>query len=290
MACLPVFLIAALGWGYAGRWRLPVAEVNAANIRVFLPFLVFSALVGAPLDWGNMGWIALYGGAIVLGSGLVSFAVCRFCGWQPRDVVPPMMFTNYGNMGLPLIPLAFGADALPAAVILFIVGNSLHLTLGFKIYSSALRWREIATSPMLVAAALGLACAALDIAPGGVFMLTIKMVGAVSIPLMLFTLGISLRAADMQMLRAGIAPALLCPASGLLCFALLWGVMPLPDSDKWIVCLFAALPPALLNYMFAENFSHAGINPTRVASIVIIGNLLSSVILPLTLLTIFTLQ
>jgi predicted permease len=41
-----------------------------------------------------------------------------------------MMFNNSGNMGLPLAVLAFGEAALPARVVLFLVQNLLHFSLG----------------------------------------------------------------------------------------------------------------------------------------------------------------
>lgn len=285
---LPVLLLAAVGYAYAARFRqVSTEDINAVNLRVFLPALVFNALVTADAEWRQLGWIATYGAAIVLGSGVLTYPLCRVLNWRVREVVPPMMFTNYGNMGLPLLPLAFGAEALPAAVVLFIVGNSLHLTLGFKIYDNRLRWRELASTPMLVAAVLGVLASALDWQPQGAVAHTLEMAAAVSIPLMLFALGVRLHEVNWQTLRESVAPALWCPASGLLCFALLWPVIPLPAEEKWVVAVFAALPPALLNYMFAERFN---VNPARVAAIVMTSNLLSVVVIPLTLMVVFAVQ
>lgn len=284
---LPVFLLALAGTAYARLWPTNTDDINAINVRFFLPLLIFNALVTAPANWSQLGWIAIYGAAIVLGSGGLSYLLCRRTGWEVREIVPPMMFTNYGNMGLPLIPLAFGMEALPAAVILFIVGNTLHLTLGFKIYDNRLRWHELARSPMLIAALLGLLCHTLAIAPSGTIALTLDMASAVAIPLMLFALGIRLREVNTAMIRASLLPALWCPLSGLICFIALWPLIPLPTSEKLVLSVFAALPPALLNYMFAERFN---INPARVASIVITSNLLAVIVIPLTLLVVFALQ
>ena len=285
---LPVLLLAGVGYVYAGRFpQVRTDDLNAINLRVFLPLLVFNALTPAQADWGELGWIAVYGGAIVLGSGILTYPLCRLLGWKPREVVPPMMFSNYGNMGLPLLPLAFGAEALPAAVVLFIVGNTLHLTIGFKIYDNRLRWRELAGTPMLIAAVAGVAAVTAGWQPRGTVAHTLDMAGGVAIPLMLFALGVRLREVTWQMFRASIAPALWCPASGILCFAALWHIIPLPAEEKWVVSVFAALPPALLNYMFAERFQ---VNPSRVAAIVITGNLLSVAVIPLTLMVVFSLR
>ena len=284
---LPVLILAALGYAYACRWRIDTDELNAVNLRVFLPLLIFNSLVTANADWEELGWVAVYGAAIVLGSGALTYPVCRLLGWPVREIVPPMMFTNYGNMGLPLLPLAFGREALPAAVVLFIVGNTLHLTVGFKIYNNQLGWHQLARSPMLIAAGLGVLCNSAGLVPSGTPAAMLEMAAAVAIPLMLFALGVRLHDVTLPVIRASVLPALWCPISGLLCFAVLWHVVPLPAAEKWVVSVFAALPPALLNYIFAERFN---VNPVRVTAIVMTSNLLSIVFIPLTLVVVFALQ
>ena len=52
-----------------------------------------------------------------------------------------------------------------------------------------------------------------------------------------------------------------------------------------VLLVFAALPPAVLNYLVAEQYQLA---PQKVASLVLIGNLGSLVVMPLTLAATFT--
>jgi predicted permease len=53
------------------------------------------------------------------------------------------------------------------------------------------------------------------------------------------------------------------------------------SDDQWgILLVFAALPPAVLNFMVAEQYRQ---EPRRVASIVLIGNLGSLIFIPLAL-------
>jgi hypothetical protein len=61
---------------------------------------------------------------------LLAWPLARLLGEAAKTFVPPMMFNNSGNMGLPLAVLAFGEAALPAAVVLFFVENFLHYSLG----------------------------------------------------------------------------------------------------------------------------------------------------------------
>ena len=65
--------------------------------------------------------------------------------------------------------------------------------------------------------------------------------------------------------------------------ALAWGlvqVLELGTREAAMLIVFGALPPAVLNFMFAERYNQ---EPQRVASIVLIGNLAALVFLPLAL-------
>ena len=50
------------------------------------------------------------------GSGVAAWVLARVTGMQPKTLVPPMMFNNCGNLGLPLAVLAFGELALAPMV------------------------------------------------------------------------------------------------------------------------------------------------------------------------------
>jgi predicted permease len=57
-------------------------------------------------------------------------------------------------------------------------------------------------------------------------------------------------------------------------------IVPLPVEQIPILILFSALPPAILNFLVAERFDQ---QPHQVASIVLIGNLVSVAIIPVIL-------
>lgn len=65
--------------------------------------------------------------------------------------------------------------------------------------------------------------------------------------------------------------------SGLLAAAaaLQWWSLPAPQAAQ--LAMFAALPPAVLNFMLAERY---GIAPRQVAAIVLLGNLASLLLIP----------
>lgn len=70
--------------------------------------------------------LALSGVMVVVWLGAASAPLANNTPAPDRNqtFVPPMMFNNAGNMGLPLALLAYGEAALPAAVVLFMVVTS----------------------------------------------------------------------------------------------------------------------------------------------------------------------
>jgi hypothetical protein len=103
------------------------------------------------------------------------------------------------------------------------------------------------------------------------------MLGDISIPLMLVGLGTRLSQSRWHDWRLAGALALLRPAVG---FAVAWliaNLLRLPSQQASLLMLFGALPPAVMNFIFAERY---GQEPERVASIVLIGNLAAVLVLP----------
>ena len=126
----PMFAIAAGGYA-AGRFTRPdLSHANKLNMDVFVPALIFGALASKDFRLGE--YLPLLGATtvVVVGSGLAGWALARLAGLQPKTFVPPMMFNNAGNIGLPLAVLAFGEVALAPAVVMFMVSNLAHFTFG----------------------------------------------------------------------------------------------------------------------------------------------------------------
>jgi predicted permease len=73
----------------------------------------------------------------------------------------------------------------------------------------------------------------------------------------------------------------MCPLFSVVAAFLILLVLPLEPIQRTQLLLFAALPPAVLNYMFAEKYQQ---QPTEVASMVVVGNALSLFVLSLMLL------
>jgi predicted permease len=277
---VPVYGIVLIGYLYARRHAPDLSAANRLNLDVFTPALIFDALAARDFALGAHLDLALAGAWIVVGSGLVALLACRPLRVAPRTLVPPMMFLNSGNMGLPLAVLAFGEQALAAAVVLFLVENVLHFTVGIRLLDRHAHPARMLRTPLMLACLLGIGASLTGMRPPAAIGEGIHLLGQVAIPLMLVALGARLSEANLAHWRIGVIGALLRPAAGVLVVApVLWLVAFDGDQPAQLV-LFAVLPPAVLNYILAERYNQ---EPEVVAALVIWGNLLSLLVIPLTL-------
>ncbi len=284
---LPVFITIALGYGYA-RWRgqsvrIEMAAVNRISIDVLCPMLVLTAFASKDFDLAANLNLIVAGILVSLGSGLLAWPVARVLGYDARSFVPPMMYNNCGNMGLPLAALAFGTAGLPAAVALFMAGSLVYFSVGIKIIESKrggggrTSWKFL-TSPMMIAMLAGIVLAATRVAiPGGLFT-SMQMLGEACIPLMLFALGVRMLDVSFRSWQIGLVGAIVCPLSGIAVAWLLDGLFAFSADQRGQLYLFAALPPAVLCFLVAEQF---GQEPDKVAAIVLLGNLAAVAFVPL---------
>jgi predicted permease len=277
---LPVFGLVLVGYLYAKRHRPDMTAASRVNLDVFTPALIFHVLSGRDFQAADYLPLALGGVVVVLGSGLIALGLSRALRRDFRTLGPPLMFNNSGNMGLPLAVLAFGEGALPAAVVLFMVENLLHFTLGVRILDRRAGLAVLLRMPLVLACLLGLGVSLVRIPIPVPLAQGIELLGQVAIPLMLFSLGVRLTEANMDHWIIGVIGALARPLGGVLVALAVIPLLSMQGDLPRQLLLFAALPPAVLNYIMAERY---GQEPETVAAIVIWGNLASLAVIPLTL-------
>ncbi len=276
----PVFAIVAVGYLYS-RWRQPdMTAANHINMTVLLPALIFHVLSGKDFQLDAYGWLALGGVVVVLGSGLLALLAAKVSRLSIKTFVPPMMFTNSGNIGLPLAVFAFGEAALPAAVVLFLVENGLHFTLGTWLMDHRAPLHKVLIQPIVAATLIGIAFSLFRWDVPTPVRETVNLLGQASIPLLLFALGTRLTRIDFSEWRIGVLGAILCPLTGVVMVLLVRPFLELTPLQTSLLLVFGALPPAVLNYLVAEQYRQ---EPGKVASIVLIGNLAGFISLPIAL-------
>ena len=276
----PIVLIVLGGYLYAKRYDTDMRIANRLTIDVFTPALLFSVLINQDLELGGYTNLALGAVLVILISGLVAWGVAKFNHMSGKTFVPPMMYANSGNVGLPLALLAFGEAAMPAAIILFIVENTMHFTLGIKTLDRTASLLSVLCIPMVWTSALGLGFNMLDFSLPSVLLTPLSMIGDIAIPLMLFSLGVRLVDINFEHWKIGLTGAIVRPLSGVvaLLFVLPW--LDLTPLNSALLIIFAVLPPAVLNFMVAEKYQQ---EVQKVAAIVLIGNVFALISLSIAL-------
>jgi len=277
----PLFFIVTVGYFY-GKWVNPEMGItNRLIMDVFMPALIFHVMIQD--DFYPTQYVTLiFGGVLLmLGSGVLAYALSRLVGWSPRSFVPPAMFSNWANLGIPLYVSALGQEALDGGVMLVVAGNVLCFTLGAYIYSGSLSIVNVFKTPIIISVILGLLFNIANVPVSPFIDQPIDMLGQVAIPLMLFSLGVRLTKVDLNDNVIGAVMAVFCPVVGIGLAVLLVRVLPLSALHANILILFGALPPAVINFMLAEQYNN---DPEKVASMVIIGNLAALITIPLALL------
>jgi hypothetical protein len=274
---VPVFFVVAVGYAYGRRARPDLASFNRIALDVLAPMLVYSALAASDFHLRDYLWLLTGGALLILGSGVVAWLLARITGTQPRTLVPVVMFNNCGNMGLPLALLAFGPPAFGAAVALFSINNLLHFSLGTRITSTGSRTRDLLTSPLMLATLLGFASASIGVRPPEMIMAGLRLMGDATLPMMLFALGVRLTSLRREAIPLGLLGAFARPLIGLgLAIPLAWA-MGLEGIQRSQLLLFAALPPAVMQFMLAERYRQ---EPEKVAAMILLGNALAVVFVP----------
>ena len=277
----PVFSIVFIGYLYARcRHDTDMASGNQINMDIFTPALIFDYMSASEFSFGSYAGLSLGCVAIVLGSGIIAWPIARMMGYQWKTLIPPMMFNNCGNMGLPLAVLTFGEAILPAAILLLAISNFLHFLVGQQLITQKWSIRTVMTNPMILATVLGILFSLLGIVIPETIRQPIHMLGLISIPLMLFSLGVRMIGIDFKDWKISVISAVLCPLSGIVVALIFLQLFPLSAEQSALLILFSVLPPAVLNFMVAERYTQ---EPQKVASIVLVGNLSSVLVIPATL-------
>ena len=282
----PVFAIVVIGVIY-GRLRAPDMQMaNQVNLHVFIPCLVFTALIQQPLSAVADGGLILAALLMHVVPAILVIPVIRLSGHAVKTLLPPAVFANAGNLGLPLFVLAFGQAALAPAVVLFLVMNILQFTVGVRFLDREIHWHRVVMHPLVVAAILGISYQLIGVDLSSAWIMPIEMLGQVAVPLMLFTLGTALIHTGFPAWRLGLWYGLTVPVVGVAAAILIIQVLPLGDLQQRMLILYGALPPAVMTYIFAQRYNQ---EPGKVATIVMIGNMLAVLVIPVTLFFILSL-
>lgn len=275
---LPIFIIIFIGLIY-GRFKKPnMVGANKIILDIALPCLIFTSLSTKHFELSASLHFLSAAALIVLLSGLAILPFTRFINVSRRSILPTVMFANMGPIGIPLTVLAFGPDGLGPAVLLLVATNVLHFTFGVGIVSGKIDAKLIYANPLIWSTVLGVSFSYLNLHLPEWFDVSLTMIGNILVPLMLISLGTRLADTRIAHAKAGLIASVLAVIIRLAIAYAVLNFFTLDLVQRGALILFAGLPPGIFNYMIAERFNQ---EPDKVASIVVVGHIISIVFLPL---------
>ncbi|MDZ5456337.1 AEC family transporter [Azohydromonas lata] len=256
---LPVVACAAVGSYWAWKKKPFPAEfiaVLAANFAT--PALVFHTLLTTPLS----GQALLQAGAAtVLGFALaaaMAAVALRLLKLPVLGLLPAAVLPNAGNLGLPMAQLAFGAEGLAIAVAAFAITSVLQHTVAVWVLSRASPQRTRMPRGILFAVGAAMALRWTGWSLPAPVLDSARLVGSMTVPLMLLSLGYALVTVSHAGLRQGALVGLtrlaVGTASGLL-VGVLMGLSPLAAG---VMLLQLAMPVAVASYLYADRLTPHG--------------------------------
>ncbi len=275
---LPIFTLVLVGFLYSRRVKPDLGGANKLVVDIALPVLIFISLSAKSFD--PISALSFTGAsiALILLSGLIAWPFSKFSGATVQAFLPCAMFTNVGPIGIPLIALAYGPEGMAPAVVLLVISNILHFTLGAGVMSSKVDWRMVYANPLVWSTVLGVASSQFQLTLPEWVQTSCTMIGSVLVPMMLMSLGARLASSQVAEAWVGVRSGILILIIRLAVVVIALWFIPLQELERGALILFACLPSAVFNFMLADKFQ---VEPNKVASTVIVGHLLSLAFLPL---------
>lgn len=294
----PVLIAVLVGYGW-GRSSIPFEAdfVTRVVMHIGAPCLVVAAIGGAEISGEGFAQV-VYAAVLVLSlTALMAVIWLRLRGGDMRVLLPPVVFPNNGNMGLPLCLFAFGEQGLALALGFFIVQMAALMVFGVMLVSGGEAAetgaqkdqlfhatiqgvKRLLVQPLTYAIVIAVALLVFNIQLPRWLFNSLDLLGDVTIPLMLLTLGVSLSRLQTGGWWLSVQFSLLRIGGGFLCGLLALWVFGLTGTAAHVVLLQSIMPAAVFNYLLAEQYQR---DPPVVAGIVVTSTLISLLAVPLLL-------
>ncbi len=277
---IPIIIIIFVGyiWNKIGN-NLNQTEITNIITWIGAPCLIFNTLIKLESSVFLLKDMILSAIFMVLSMFLFSYILLKLINFPIRTFINPMSFSNSGNLGMTISLFAYGSLGLELAVIVFMITSILHFTLGVSIWSGNWSPRFLIKTPVIYAVFLALSINFFSIELPKTLTNTTSVLAGITIPLLLFTMGISLNKISYKLDYKIIILIILRIFMAFTMAYLIIYLLNINGIAKNIILLQAFLPAPIFTYLFASQYN---VQPDKVANY-----LMTSTIISLFTITIF---
>jgi len=274
----PILICAGLGYAWARKGpEFPVDFVTRVVMNIGAPCLIISSFSKAGIEVGRLAQFA--GGflAVMLAMLLIGLLLTRLLHRPNSTFMPSLLFGNIGNMGLPLCLFAFGQTGLALALAIFLLSFSLHMSLGIAIVAGRGNLASLLRQPVLWATVISVVLVTMGWQLPEWLDNSTRLLGGITIPLMLLTLGVSLASLKISEWKFSLLFSATRVVGGFLIAVLIADMLGLDGVERGVLILQSSMPVAVFNYLLAVRY---GKDPGEVAGMVVLSTLMAFVLLP----------
>jgi len=307
-AVLPSFIIAFVGYYYSTKdTKLDLKSIANLIYYIFSPCMVYSSLAQQGFQRSEFTQLGVSVVVLIFSLVLVTWFYVKVTSFPSKGIYLPIIFMNTGNVALPMSLFLYGQDGLSKAIMFHLVNVLFLYTMGVFIVSRRTNIKEFFKIPFVYAGVLGILVAKSPVKlPGGIAPYaamvnsTIDIIGKGAIPLLILSLGYSLKRTKIADLKHGITGAgirvILGPliAFGLVAFFRYIGwsptgagyshaVLKSARTTEAIIVLMGAMPAPIMSFLLNEKFDEC---PEIAASMVLMGTIAGIATIPMVLILI----
>jgi predicted permease len=275
----PVVIIAAVGFLVGRARELDLAALTGLMVSVIVPAIVFDSLARAAVSRELLGRLGLHVVVQLPLVGALALGACRVLAWrQPTRgaLLMATLFSNSGNLGLPLALFGFGPAGLAVAGSWFAVQAVTLHTLGIFIAARARTTARVALArmarlPIIYAIAAGIAVNLAGVEVPRPVARASELLASGGLALMLLLLGLQLARMSPRAEAGGatVATAIRLLAAPPIAWVTGW-MIGLEGMPLGVAVLQASTPTAVTAALWAMEFDA---QPALVSAAVVLSTL-----------------
>ena len=277
---VPLIVLVGGGWLFGGRKRLSQDTLVWLITDFFMPMLVFEALYRSEVA---LGAILQLGAAVVfltlvLGTATRAATFLTRSSWSA--LVMPVVFMNSGFLGIPLMELWGGTEAMSLIIVFDQLFGIIMFTAGLIVVTGGFTrrgFRAMIGSPILWAVLGGFGLRFAGIPVPDPILTTFAFAGTAAPPLAAFTLGCSLAGSRIRIDTTVIVGCVLRFGVGIAAGFAAVAVLGITGTTRVVVIVASALPAAVFSYVLPARY---GMTDSAPRDIVVVTTVLSVITIP----------
>jgi len=267
-----------VGFVFGRVKKINLSALNDFVIYIATPSLILSSLVKDTIEIDLAGKVFVSVFVIIGLISIIGYLIIKYLNLSVKVYLPPIIFANTGNMGLPLILFAFGENGLKVGILYMVFSTIMQYTLGIMILSFDKSPLEVLKLPLIYSAIIGLIISVSEWSMPTVIGRAVDLLGQASIPTMIFSLGYKLSGVTITQVKRSLGFGAMRIGLGYVIGLFVAKLFNFNDLASNVVILESSMPPAVFNFVLAEKYNQ---DPKTVASIIFVGTLLSVITTPI---------